>query len=71
MASQRIDPSEQIPEADLLEQQIPLTSPLIDDDGSVEGHDAAASAEPVDDADRWEQYLPVPSADDEYPHHDD
>lgn len=66
----RIDPSEQIPEADLLEQQAPLDPTLIDDDhGSVDRVGAAASAEPVDEADRWEQQLPMPS-DDEYPHDD-
>jgi hypothetical protein len=66
----RIDPIEQIPEADLLEQQAPLDPTLIDDDhGSVDRVAAAAYAEPVDEADRWERQLPVPS-DDEYPHDD-
>jgi hypothetical protein len=66
MAFDRIDPSDQIPEADLLEQQAPLDPPLTDDEpGSV---DRAASVEPVDEADRWEQQLPVPSAEDDYPH---
>lgn len=65
----RIDPSEQIPEADLLEQQVPLDPSLSDDEhGAAERVHGAASAEPVDHADRWEQQLPVPSADDDYPH---
>jgi hypothetical protein len=66
MALGRIDPSEQIPEADLLEQQVPLDPPLTDDEqGSV---DRAAPVEAVDEADRFEQQLAVPSADDDYPH---
>ena len=65
----RIDPSEQIPEADHLEQQVPLDPALSEDErGSVDRVVGAASAEPVDDADRWEQQLPVPSADVDYPH---
>jgi hypothetical protein len=40
-----------------------------DEHDSVDRIDGAASAEPVDEADRWEQQLPVPSADeDDYPH---
>ena len=65
MAQARIDPSEQIPEADLLEQQVPLDPSLTDDDGSV---DPMTPVEPVDEADRLEQHLPVTSADDDYPH---
>jgi len=65
----RIDPSEQIPEADLLEQQTPPGPPLTDDDHALV--DRPDGADPlVDVADRWEQLLPVPSADDDYPHHD-
>ena len=70
MASDRIDPSEQIPEADLLDQQAPVDPPLTDDEnGSVDRVDRLTPAEPVDEADRLEQRLPVPAADDEYPHH--
>ena len=66
MAQVRIDPSEQIPEADLLEQQTPLEAPLTgDEQGSV---DRMAPVEHVAEADRWEQQLPVPSAEDNYPH---
>lgn len=61
----------QIPEADLLEQQAPLDPRLIDDDhGPIDRVGTAASVEPVDEADRWEQQLQVPSDDEEYPHGD-
>ena len=66
MASDRIDPSEQIPEADLLEQQVPLDPSLTDD--NHDSVDRMTPVEHVDEADRWEQQLPVPSADDDYPH---
>jgi len=66
MALDRIDPSEQIPEADLLEQQVPLDPPLTNDE--QDSVDRAAPVEPVDEADRWEQQLPVPTSDDDYPH---
>jgi hypothetical protein len=66
VAQDRIDPSDQIPEADLLEQQTPLDPPPTEDEqGSV---DRTEHVEPVDEADRWEQQLPVPPADDDYPH---
>jgi hypothetical protein len=59
MASDRPDPSEQIPETDLLEQQPPLDPPLTDDEpDSVHRGDAAASAEPVDEADHKNQPMP-------------
>jgi hypothetical protein len=66
----RIDPSEQIPEADLLEQQTSVDPPLTDGEYASAGRvDAVTSAELVDEADRWEQQLPVPAAEDEeYPH---
>jgi hypothetical protein len=65
VAQARIDPNEQIPEADLLEQHVPLEPPLTDDDhGSV---DQMTPVEHVDEADRREQQLPVPSADDGLP----
>jgi hypothetical protein len=69
VASERIDPTEQIPEADLLEQQVRLDPQLSDDEyGSVDRVDGAASAEPVDQADRWEQQRPVPEARRRHPH---
>jgi hypothetical protein len=68
VAEDRTDPSEQIPEADLLGQRAPLDSALIDDEhGSV---DRATPVEPADEADRWEQQLPVAAAEDDYPHDD-
>ena len=66
MAQARIDPSEQIPEADLLEQQVPLDPPLTEAEHIWAGHEAPL--EPVDEADRLEQQVPVPAAEDDYPH---
>ena len=66
MASDGIDPSEQIPEADLLEQQTPFDpTPLTDAEPLL--HTAPAAA-PVDEADHWEQQQPILSAEDDYPH---
>ncbi len=71
---ERVDPSEQIPEADLLEQQAPLDPTLTHNhdgnDGRAERGEDTAAAWFVDEADRWEQQLTMPSADDEYPHDD-
>lgn len=66
MAAERIDPSEQIPEADLLEQQTPIDPPLTDDEQVVVPGETPV--EPVDEADRLEQHMPVPAAEDDYPH---
>jgi hypothetical protein len=66
VAEDRIDPSDQIPEADFLEQQAPLDPPLTDDEQHWVSRDTAI--DPADEADRWEQQLPVPSAEDDYPH---
>jgi hypothetical protein len=67
VASDRIDPSEQIPEADLLDQQAPLDpSPLTDAEPTPALLAPAAAS--VDEADRWAQQLPVPLAEDDYPH---
>jgi hypothetical protein len=41
-----------------------------DDYGLIDGADSAAAALLVDEADRWEQLLPVPSPEDDYPHQD-
>ena len=66
-----IDPGEQIPEADLLEQQTPLDPTLIDDPPALaEVVDRAASADPSTRPTAGEQQLPVPSADDDYPYDD-
>ena len=67
MADSDIDPSEEIPEADLLEQQAAL-----DPDAPVDTPAAAAPDAPVDfvdEADRLEQQAIVPDDDeDDYPH---
>lgn len=63
MADERIALSEQIPEADLLEQQAPLDAPLTAPDDLEPLADA-----PVDEADQWEQHQPAPIAEDDYPH---
>jgi hypothetical protein len=65
MAENRIDPSEQIPEADLLEQQTSLDpQPLTDAVSELPEPPADA-----DEADRLEQHATVPAGDeDDYPH---
>jgi len=77
VAGDRIDPSEQIPEADLLEQHTPLDpGPLTDPDPDpdprtdVEPGSAIpeASGDAVDEADRLEQHAPVFGDDEDYPH---
>jgi hypothetical protein len=67
VAEDRIDPSDQIPEADLLEQQAALDPPLTDAE-HMQVVVPEAPTEPVNEADRWEQQTPVPPADDDYPH---
>ena len=66
MAQHRIDPSEEIPEADLLEQQAPFDLSLTDDEQRPV--DRMAPVQHVDEADRWEQQVPVPPADEDYLH---
>lgn len=65
MADDRIEPSEQIPEADFLEQQAALDPALTHSEPSWPGLETAIG--PVDEADRWEQQQPVPEADEDYP----
>jgi hypothetical protein len=67
VAEDRIDPSEQIPEADLLEQQAPLDPrSLTDAETSSAASEALGDA---DEADRLEQHAPVLGDDeDDYPH---
>ena len=48
MASERIDASEQIPEADFLDQRAPLDPPLTDDEQHSVGRETAAA--PVDES---------------------
>lgn len=52
-------------EADLLEQHTPV-DPLVNDE--LEPIDQAVDHESGDDADRWDQHQPVPTAEDDYPH---
>lgn len=55
----------EVPEADLLEQLIPV-EPAPDDDGSGVGPGAGASSDvEAADADRWEQQQSVPLAEDD------
>ena len=65
MAENCFVPSEQTPEADLLERQAPLDPPLSDPEHIRVGREAPV--EPVDEADRLEQQVPVPAAEDDYP----
>jgi hypothetical protein len=57
VAEVRIDPSEQTPEADLLEQQASLDPSLEPEHIQV---NREAPVESVDEADRLEQQVPVP-----------
>ena len=73
MAGDRIDPSELIPEADLLEQHTPLDpGSLTDPDRRTDVEPgsaiAEASGDAVDEADRLEQHAPVFGDDEDYPH---
>ena len=68
MAEDRIDPSQEIPEADLLEQHTPL-----DPNTPIDAEPAAlipdSLAPFVDEADRCEQQAAVPDdGEDDYPH---
>lgn len=70
MAAQRTDPSDDVPEADFLEQQIPIDPTPAADAGL-----AAETPESLDDAadhvDRLEQREVVLDDDDDaYPHHE-
>lgn len=68
MAQDRVDPGDQVPEADLLEQQSPIDEPLIDAERSEIIPEPAT--DDVDEADRWEQQAPL-LAEDDYPHQRD
>jgi DNA-binding transcriptional MerR regulator len=66
VADNRIDPSEEIPEADLLEQRAPVDPDAVPDTPAAVLLDAPA--DPVDEADRLEQQAEVPDeAEDDYP----
>jgi hypothetical protein len=60
------DTSEPVPEADLLEQHRALDPTPIDPEPTPPGREHPAGS--VDEADWWEQQIPVPSVDDDYPH---
>ena len=67
VADNRIDPSEEIPEADLLEQRTPVDPDTVPDTPAADL--LSAPADPVDEADRLEQQAEVPDeAEDDYPH---
>jgi hypothetical protein len=71
MTPQRPDPSDDVPEADRLEQQIPVDPAPTTDAGQGLFAD---TLEPLDDTadavDRLEQHEMVLGDDDEYPHQD-
>jgi hypothetical protein len=68
MAQHRLDPSAQIPEADLLEQQAPL-DPQSLTDAQTEWALHHTLSEAVDEADLLEQQTLVPGEDeDDYPY---
>jgi hypothetical protein len=68
VADDRIDPSEQIPEADLLEQQAPLDPQSLTDAETVSVIPETLE-DTVDEADRLEQHAAVLGGDeDDYPH---
>ncbi len=68
MVENRIDPSEQIPEADLLEHHTPLDpGSLTDPDPWTDVDPGSASGDDADEADRLEQHTPVFGDDEDYP----
>jgi len=73
VAADPSDPSELIPEADLLEQNTPLDpGSLTEPDPRTDVEPGSAipetSGNPVDEADRLEQHAPVFGDDEDYPH---
>ncbi|WP_082588855.1 MULTISPECIES: MerR family transcriptional regulator [unclassified Terrabacter] len=67
VADNRIDPGEEVPEADLLEQRAPLDPDAVADTLAAVPLDAPADL--VDEADRLEQQAVVPDeGEDDYPH---
>jgi hypothetical protein len=68
MADDRTDPSDQVPDADLLDQQTPIEPPSLN---VTEAAPLLANSimSPVDEADRLEQQTPLPGGgEDDYPH---
>ncbi len=69
MVDDRTDPSEQIPEADLLEQQTPLDALTDTAPDWPQRPDGDVELGAIDDADRLEQLTALPGDDaDDYPH---
>ena len=67
MADHRIDPTEEIPEADLLEQRTALDPDTAPDTPAADL--LSAPTDLVDEADQLEQQAEVPDeAEDDYPH---
>jgi len=67
VADNRIDPSEEVPEADLLEQRAPLDPDAVADTPAAVPLEALEDL--VDEADRLEQQAVVPDeGEDDYPH---
>lgn len=69
MDEHRIDPADQVPEADRLEQQIPIDPQELTPTGPDPAA-AGAGQDHADEGDRWEQLLPAGGGDDDdhYPH---
>jgi hypothetical protein len=68
MAETEIDPAGEIPEADLIEQQLDLDEPALPTEATA-SDDTSISDELVDEADLLEQKTRVTGADeDDYPH---
>jgi hypothetical protein len=66
VADNRIDPSDEVPEADLLEQRTPLDPDAVADPPAVVPLDTPTDL--VDEADRLEQQAVVPDeGEDDYP----
>ena len=69
MADDRSDPTDDVPEADLLEQRAAATAAAASDEGDDAVDPAAMeqSFDTADPADRQEQLMPVGEDDDDYP----
>ena len=61
-----VEPTEPIPEADLVEQRVPIDAPVDDDEDELPPA-VGTIDEVVDQADRLDQWRPVVGDDDEYP----
>jgi hypothetical protein len=66
MADDRSDPTDEVPEADALEQRVTAAAD-VDEAEPVEAMAGSSEAE-ADPADRQEQLTPVGEDDEDYPH---